>query len=1343
VDIQICQSCGIIIRGKSKFCTGCGATISKFSPTTLPVIVQTATPLAVGLEPDPIVLERAMNRVQYSRVMERGEDFAMGGNGGNGYGSHEQGPGGGGTATATAEYPTDHFQPGSSGNAGVQATSKLQTILGGATANAGQTVAELVSYTGDEDADSFADQYAPPAPDAEDSIGKSFSAVPGVSGEAYAPDGESSGIEDYDIEGPAPAASESEFQPAQGSLFNAIPASAAAAIASAGIFGDGGQPVTVTAATTTPAGIAPAAAEPAGNVDVDGEPEPFDDSAEEPLPAPVTFNPAKRPDFFAQGEDAEPVAVRPEVESITPPPSAIPASDSSAAPLLSFHKPPSAVPMQKEEPSALPPSSTSSGLTPVASAVAVPPSEPLKVVSDSATKAGAPVSPNSSNTSAPSSPSAPIPHFNARSAGFNPVAGAGGSDFFGPGAVAPQAAESEAATRLSEKALKLKEALDLKEALELKEAAEIEQEPEVDVPEGTPEIVAQAIRAAAKQSAADERKIAADRSEDKATTKSKNGKSASGKSSDKKSDKILGEEPEEEEPPKRRSFSGKGSSSGSTKSSSKTQKNKSSDSGSDAKRRRQSGSDDENASEKEEPLLKIGDFKLTKKALTTYGIMAAGVMLLLIVASMTIGALFGGGGRAGSGVTTLAGTWQIGAADTRGGKVIANCFLDQTVNSLTGKGVDPYGNFAIVQGTYNHPKVQFLKVYIDKNGKPLAKPIQYQGVVDWINPEPGKPPFYVHMFGQWMLNKREGFGWRGHSVTYTGKWEAAMTEPAAVKQSDGTVTTTPNLQQSNPVVNFFNWVFAVPQAGDPHGVPNFFVRILLFLLALGLGLVLLSVKMFGPAGLLNIWMKKEYIPSQFKSQWGKMLREFGKPIRPGGMPLGTRADWNFFNFYMPRKLNMPPEVRAPNPHMLVLGGGGKGKSRLIASMVAHDIESNERAVVVIDSDGSLVDLLVHWVASHPDGADMARRLIIVDPTHGSESMAYNPFEFPDDGDLQAAASSVVYGFKAIYTEPPGSQSQWNQQTANILRNAAILLMANGRTLTDLPVLLTENDFRDVLLEKVERMKNERPEYITLLEAWAQYKRLARTDQWINWVEPILNRVQPMLSDPRIRPILTKPKGDLNLKDIISEGKILLVKVPQGQLDNASLLGSLLVTGLKQAALSLSLKNSSSRKHPCALYLDELDNFIEKDTFDAITSETRKFQIGFVGAAKSLQDLPEDYRNKIVSGVGTMCCFSLIKKDGDMLGPQMFRVDGRKVKHQTLQNIFNKVNTAPQFELISDEEKLNIDRVVGQEDRTYFCYRVGTIAGVFQMKSPEFDDIPDKDINWTLVDQMYARSVPGE
>ncbi len=44
----------------------------------------------------------------------------------------------------------------------------------------------------------------------------------------------------------------------------------------------------------------------------------------------------------------------------------------------------------------------------------------------------------------------------------------------------------------------------------------------------------------------------------------------------------------------------------------------------------------------------------------------------------------------------------------------------------------------------------------------------------------------------------------------------------------------------------------------------------------------------------------------------------------------------------------------------------------------------------------------------------------------------------------------------------------------------------------------------------------------------------------------------------------------------------------------------------------------------------MDSFIEE-----YAGETRRYQIGFVGAIKTFQHLPEDYRNQLVINMGTM------------------------------------------------------------------------------------------------------------
>jgi hypothetical protein len=660
-------------------------------------------------------------------------------------------------------------------------------------------------------------------------------------------------------------------------------------------------------------------------------------------------------------------------------------------------------------------------------------------------------------------------------------------------------------------------------------------------------------------------------------------------------------------------------------------------------------------------------------------------------------------------------------------QIIGQMQLRQSGTKITGTGQDRVGPYKI-DGFIDIGKktLNFKKRFVDPNGRDTGPPIFFVGNI-LIEHIP------LHVTGMWEYTKKSGssFGYLNKASTskVQGEWLAQLDRSRPLDSEgsfiDNNVASVMNSNGGTKSEKGFNIIDFMTGKG------------IFVFIGVGAFLVIGTFTMFGPTGQINIWITKQYIPTQVRAQHNKVKAQLAKGLKKGSLPLGQRTEWKWW-FPAPwivKDLALPPEMRKVNPHVLVLGQGGKGKTRLVANMVSHDIMSDDRAVVVIDSDGTLVDLLARWISAQPKAREIAKRVILIDPTHKGNTSAFNPLQLGDMGDVQTAAGSIVYGFKAIYTEPPGSQSQWNAQTADILRNAVLLLMANNKTLTDLPNLLNDNDFRDVLLENVERKKEERIEFSTLLDQWGRYKKLARTDQWITWVEPILNRVNPMLSNPRIRSILTKPEGDLHLLNAIMEKKILLVKIPQGEFgQDANLLGSLVVSGVKQAALTLSSGNTN-KQNPVALYLDNFDTFIEKETLENITSETKKFKIGLVGVTKSLQHLPEDFRNELIINIGTLITFALSKKDGDLLGPQMFPIDGRKIKNTTMTNFFNPVNSTPQFELVSDEEKLNIDKVVRQEERTFFAYRMGAEGALFNLKSHPFDDIPDSKVNDKLIEKM--------
>ena len=73
------------------------------------------------------------------------------------------------------------------------------------------------------------------------------------------------------------------------------------------------------------------------------------------------------------------------------------------------------------------------------------------------------------------------------------------------------------------------------------------------------------------------------------------------------------------------------------------------------------------------------------------------------------------------------------------------------------------------------------------------------------------------------------------------------------------------------------------------------------------------------------------------------------------------------------------------------------------------------------------------------------------------------------------------------------------------------------------------------------------------------------------IAPVLNKVGAFTANPIIRNIIGQPKSTFNIRQIMDEGKILIVNLSKGLIgeDNAAILGSFLVTKIQLAAMSRS------------------------------------------------------------------------------------------------------------------------------------------------------------------------------
>lgn len=316
-------------------------------------------------------------------------------------------------------------------------------------------------------------------------------------------------------------------------------------------------------------------------------------------------------------------------------------------------------------------------------------------------------------------------------------------------------------------------------------------------------------------------------------------------------------------------------------------------------------------------------------------------------------------------------------------------------------------------------------------------------------------------------------------------------------------------------------------------------------------------------------------------------------------------------------------------HTYVVGKSGSGKSKLLELLIKADIENGE-GVGVIDPHGDLIDNILKFVPEN-----RISDVVIFDPTDSDYLPAINPLENVSKDQRM----HVVIDFIEIFKKYFGAN--WSDRIEHLLRYACLTLLESpDATILSISKLLTDRNYRYSIVADLqdELLKN------FWLNEFASYSEKYDSEA----INPLINKLGQFISSDIIRNIIGQSKSTINFRDIIDSRKILLVKLPKGLLgeENASLLGSILITNLYQAVMSRAEVREEDRRL-FSLYIDEFQNFATT-SFKEILSESRKYGLQLTIANQYLGQLDNTIRTGVFGNIGSLICFRVGAEDASLL-----------------------------------------------------------------------------------------------
>ena len=377
-----------------------------------------------------------------------------------------------------------------------------------------------------------------------------------------------------------------------------------------------------------------------------------------------------------------------------------------------------------------------------------------------------------------------------------------------------------------------------------------------------------------------------------------------------------------------------------------------------------------------------------------------------------------------------------------------------------------------------------------------------------------------------------------------------------------------------------------------------------------------------------------HFPDQNNTPTSQLQRQASKQVDgPNNIPdKGTLLGYNVFRGTQ-KAIRVTDDDR--RRHMYIIGQTGAGKSWLLKGIIMQDILAG-KGLAFIDPHGDTAEELMGMIPK-----ERTEDVIYFAPGEMDYPVGLNLFEYQYKEQQDFLIQETINMLYKLYD--PQRQGIIGPRYENIFRNAALVVMAgpDGGTFIDIPKLFNDKAYL-----------NQKLKYVTdqpVLDFWLKEMPASERSNDFGEVKGwFVSKFGAFLSNQMMRNIIGQTKSGFNIRDVMDDGKILLVNLSKGKTGelNAKLLGMIFVMKFYAAAMGRANIPESQRRD-FTLYVDEFQNF-STETFSDILSEARKYHLSLIVANQFVGQLTDEVRDAVFGNVGTIISSRTGANDADFL-----------------------------------------------------------------------------------------------